>query len=149
MYKHYLLYTIIDNKKAAATLLDKYHVVTCMHEIPLLQQIRESLNQLFAGKAIFEEDESPNPMLKDSCIADIELQIAKEEERLKYEASKRYIEFYDCQGNRHISKIEFYNWQHDFCIMKLNKAVPLQTNGIGFCSPGKEYIALVSLPNVN
>jgi hypothetical protein len=141
-----LFYTKLDEKtKAAASLLDDHHLVLCLHEIPKLQEIRRELIRLFAEQDEFLREYNGDADFKENYLSILQKNISTKEKELKSEASKITMEFIDYKEETFITKVEYYNWQHDFCIMRSAKLICHAKLETEFCDRGTNYIMLVSM----
>jgi hypothetical protein len=90
-----------------------------------------------------EYDEDADYKIKYS--SNLKDQINTKEQQLKLEANEIVIEFFNYKNDRFLTKVEYYNWQHDVCIVRSQQILHQATPRTEFCDRGTKYIMLVSM----
>lgn len=99
-------YTKLDeNTKSAALLLDKHHLVLCLHEVLKLQEKRVKLIQLFSDLDEFLQQYNGDEKFKEAYSFKLQKNIAAKEKKLKFQASKVVTEFFNFKKESF-----FFNW---------------------------------------
>jgi hypothetical protein len=129
--------------KAAASLLDDYHVVLCMHEIPGLQNIRRELNEISAERGQFLAEYDGDMDFKERKLTHYDNKISNKEDELKKRAKNCTLNFFDHQNNSFNMKVVAYTWRDDICIMRSKIEIYHGTPGIECCDRGTNYFMMV------
>jgi hypothetical protein len=142
-YKHFLYYLKLEEgMKAAASLLDTHRLVLCLHEIPQLQAIRYELLQICEKENVFLSKFEGDKEKKEEILQEMAEEIEAQELLMKTESKKLILEFFDHADNSFLTKIEFYNWRQDVCVVASTKVLYAKEIQVDYADRGTEYIML-------
>ncbi|KAE9546877.1 hypothetical protein FO519_009911, partial [Halicephalobus sp. NKZ332] len=83
-----------------------------------------------------------NESFKEEYFSKLQKKISTKEKKLKFKASRTVMEFVDYKDETFLTKVEYYNWQHDICIMRSLKVLHHATPRTEYCERGTNYIML-------